>query len=60
MPRVGFEPKMPMFDRAKTVHILDRAGHCDKQSKYCLLQIHVSLFQYAQYKANMKHADNHR
>jgi hypothetical protein len=28
MPRVGFEPKIPVFDRAKTVHALrvDRAA----------------------------------
>jgi hypothetical protein len=24
MPRVGFEPKIPVFERAKTVHVLDR------------------------------------
>jgi hypothetical protein len=26
MPRVGFEPTIPMFERAKTVHALDRAA----------------------------------
>jgi hypothetical protein len=26
MPRVGFEPKIPAFERAKTVHALDRAA----------------------------------
>jgi hypothetical protein len=26
MPRVGFEPTIPMFKRAKTVHALDRAA----------------------------------
>jgi hypothetical protein len=25
MPWVGFEPKIPMLERAKTVHALDRA-----------------------------------
>jgi hypothetical protein len=24
MPRVGFEPTIPAFERAKTVHALDR------------------------------------
>jgi hypothetical protein len=24
MPRMGFEPKIPVFERAKTVHALDR------------------------------------
>jgi hypothetical protein len=26
MPRVGFEPAIPAFERAKTVHALDRAA----------------------------------
>jgi hypothetical protein len=26
MPRVGFEPAIPVFERAKTVHALDRAA----------------------------------
>jgi hypothetical protein len=26
MPRVGFEPSIPVFERAKTVHALDRAA----------------------------------
>jgi hypothetical protein len=30
MHRMGFEPKTPVFKRAKTVHALDRAGHCDR------------------------------
>jgi hypothetical protein len=25
MPRVGFEPTIPVFEREKTVHALDRA-----------------------------------
>jgi hypothetical protein len=25
MPRVGFEPTIPVFERAKMVHTLDRA-----------------------------------
>jgi hypothetical protein len=25
MPRVGFEPTIPVFEQAKTVHALDRA-----------------------------------
>jgi hypothetical protein len=32
MPQVGFEPTIPVFERAKTVHALDRAAtgirHC--------------------------------
>jgi hypothetical protein len=26
MPRVGFEPTIPAFERAKTIHVLDRAA----------------------------------
>jgi hypothetical protein len=26
MPRVGFEPTIPVFERTKTVHALDRAA----------------------------------
>jgi hypothetical protein len=26
MPQVGFEPMIPVFERAKTVHALDRAA----------------------------------
>jgi hypothetical protein len=26
MPRVGFEPIIPVFERAKTVHAIDRAA----------------------------------
>jgi hypothetical protein len=26
MPRVGFEPTIPAFERARTVHVLDRAA----------------------------------
>jgi hypothetical protein len=26
MPLVGFEPTIPVFERAKTVHVLDRAA----------------------------------
>jgi hypothetical protein len=30
MSRMGFETTIPVFERAKTVHALDRAaGHCD-------------------------------
>jgi hypothetical protein len=26
MPRVGFEPTIPVFEEAKTVYVLDRAA----------------------------------
>jgi hypothetical protein len=28
MPRVGFKPIIPVFERAKTVHALDRLATC--------------------------------
>jgi hypothetical protein len=31
MPWVGFEPTIPAFERAKTVHGLRPCGHCDRQ-----------------------------
>jgi hypothetical protein len=33
VPRVGFEPMIPLFERAKTVHVLDRA--VTVIGKYC-------------------------
>jgi hypothetical protein len=26
MPRVGFEPRTPVFERAKTIHVIDLAA----------------------------------
>jgi hypothetical protein len=26
MPRVGLEPTIPVFERTKTIHVLDRAA----------------------------------
>jgi hypothetical protein len=43
MPRVEFEPTIPVFQRAKTVHALDRvAGHCDRLQ--CILGLQNDLF----------------
>jgi hypothetical protein len=33
MPRVGFEPTIPVFEQAKTVHALER-GHCGRRDHY--------------------------
>jgi hypothetical protein len=30
MPGVGYEPTISVFEHAKTVHALDRRGHCDR------------------------------
>jgi hypothetical protein len=42
MPRVGFEPTIPVFERAKTVHVLDRAATVIGFKKYYLC-IYVAL-----------------
>jgi hypothetical protein len=34
MPRVGFEPTIPVFERAKTVHALDRATTVIGHNRY--------------------------
>jgi hypothetical protein len=34
MLRVGLELTTPVFERAKTVHALDREGHCDQLRRY--------------------------
>jgi hypothetical protein len=34
MPQVGFEPTIPVFERAKTVHALDRAATGFSLSQY--------------------------
>jgi hypothetical protein len=47
MPRVGFEPKIPAFERAKTVHALDRAAtvigikHTDRKKFQMKIYIHI-------------------
>jgi hypothetical protein len=40
MPRVGFEPTIPVFQGAKTVHALDCATHC---SAMLTLGINVNI-----------------
>jgi hypothetical protein len=50
MPRVGFEPTIPAFERAKTVHALDSAVtviglHADvEQLKLYILHLNLSAF----------------
>jgi hypothetical protein len=34
MPRVGFEPTIPVFEQAKTFHALDRAATVIGGKKY--------------------------
>jgi hypothetical protein len=48
MPQVGFEPTVPVFDRAITVHALDRAALVlyDCVSKICSLRNFTSIVMY--------------
>jgi hypothetical protein len=39
MPRVEFEPTIPVFERAKTIHALDRAASVFGSIAYTLRQI---------------------
>jgi hypothetical protein len=44
MPRVGFEPKIPLFKREKTVHALDRAAAVIGLSMRFPNKNHTSIF----------------
>jgi hypothetical protein len=35
MPQVGFEPRIPVFERARTVHALESAATKSKQVSEC-------------------------
>jgi hypothetical protein len=41
MPRVGFEPAIPVFERAKTVYTLDRAATVIDQIKLQELKMYL-------------------
>jgi hypothetical protein len=44
MPRVGFEPTIPAFGRAKTFHALDRTtSHCGRTG-YSATKIRLAQF----------------
>jgi hypothetical protein len=54
MPQVGFEPKIPMVERAKTVHVLHRAGTAiGLNSFYSLL---IVLAHIHTHNVNFKHS----
>jgi hypothetical protein len=49
MPRVGFQPKTPVFERAKAVHTSD--CHCDRRSlnkRMCLSPTFTLKLQWLQ------------
>jgi hypothetical protein len=43
MPRVGFEPTIPVLEQEKTVHVLDRAATVIK--KFVVKEIKFTLFK---------------
>jgi hypothetical protein len=50
MPQVGFEPIIPAFERAKTVHATDRAANVIGQPpNWRLLLLVVGLFSEVNY-----------
>jgi hypothetical protein len=54
MPRVGFEPTMPVFERAKAVHALDRAVTVISRMKYAVQNFgYVSRVNLQDYKADV-------
>jgi hypothetical protein len=53
MPRVGFEPTIPVFERMKTVHASGR-GHCDRRLTSLQTDISVdSLSYFIQFKQSV-------
>jgi hypothetical protein len=43
MPEAGYEPTIPMFERAKTVHVLDRAATVIDPYVLCKLKTSARL-----------------
>jgi hypothetical protein len=43
MPQVGFEPKIPMFERTKTVHASDRAATVFGYRYYTYIKFNILL-----------------
>jgi hypothetical protein len=42
MPRVGFEPTIPVFERAKTVRALERAATVIGERRWCMFPLAAS------------------
>jgi hypothetical protein len=49
MPQVGFEPTIPAFERAKTVHALDFMATVIAYSVYGIEYMHSSPICYASF-----------
>jgi hypothetical protein len=47
MLRVGFEPTIPAFERAKTVHVLDRAAAVIGNESFCLPLVNMNIHRTA-------------
>jgi hypothetical protein len=48
MPQMGFEPTIPVLERAKRVHALRPRGHCDRRVNrlHSLISQKAELFTY--------------
>jgi hypothetical protein len=46
VPRVGFEPTIPAFERAKTVHALNRAAAVISRFLIKVGKIYITVFRY--------------
>jgi hypothetical protein len=59
MPRVKFEPTIPVFERAKTVH--GRADHCDRLDIIITskIEIRIRMKSYEECGNMFQHAINH-
>jgi hypothetical protein len=44
MPRVGFKPMIPVLERAKTVHVLDRIATVISLSLYIYTYVNIDFF----------------
>jgi hypothetical protein len=53
MPQVGFEPKIPVFERAKTVHALDCADTVIGQRLNTLLKLKIETVLHASKQKKM-------
>jgi hypothetical protein len=54
MPRVEFQPMIPVFEREKAVHALDRAGPVIGTGflLYCKLTVYVSIVETTRFRSD--------
>jgi hypothetical protein len=49
MPRLGFEPTIPVIERAKTFHVLDRAATVIGMLEFKLVNLQTAALVISQY-----------